>query len=124
MLLHHRLVTLIQILDREDYRFVRSQDLRIEVEFRRKRMRIYRAALRGLAAEIWKSHQAQISNVTAAGAWDRYLPVVFKTATSFASVGKLWMAGILVSCRMPVPFDLARTRERLENFLTAPLVSA
>lgn len=119
-----RLGTLIRMLDPEDYRYIGTQDSGIEARFRRRRMKIYRRALRGIASDALGSYQAQLSNINAAGAWRRYPRLVGRTASSFVAIGKLWMAGTLFRFRLPVPVDLTAQRDRLEKFLALEAPSA
>jgi hypothetical protein len=120
---NERLGLLIRILDPEDYQYIRAYDFRIEARFRRERMRIYRGELRNLASDALRSYRTRLSNINAAGRWGAYPGLVMSTASTFSSIGKLWLAGALFQMRLPVMVDVAAHRERLNNFLTAEALS-
>ena len=111
--------TLIRLLDPEDYRFVRTQDPTMESRFRRERMKIYRGGLRAVARYAAQSYHARLANLSSAGMWRAYPSLLLSTASSFFSIGKLWMAGALFRLRLPVVVDVAAQRERLRQFLTS-----
>src|SRR5690348_14784906 len=121
---NERLGLLIRMLDPEDYRFIAAFDLRTEIHFRRKRMKIYRGELREIAGEALRSYRAGLSNINAAGRWSAYPDLVWNTLGAFSSIATLWMAGSLFRLRLPVMFDVAARRERLQRFLTDETRSA
>ncbi|GEM_PF-4236129 len=106
------------MLDPEDYRYIRAYDFRIESRLRRKRMTIYRCALKKLAAEVWESYQVRLSDMNAAGCWVAYPRLALSTASMFNSLVKLWMASVLFGFRLPVAVNLAAQRDRLQRFLS------
>lgn len=120
---NERLSLLIRILDPEDYRYIRAHDFRTEARFRRERMKIYRGELRNIASEAVRSYQTRLSNINSAAQWAAYPGLVWSTASTFSSIGKLWVAGALFRVRLPVMVDVAAQRERLQRFLTAEALS-
>ena len=115
---NERLGLLIRMLDPEDYRFVACYDFRTESRFRRERMRIYRGELRSIVMDAIRSHHAGLANINAAGRWSSYPSLVLGTMSALLCIGKLWAAGALFGLRLPVLFDLAAQRERLQSLLS------
>ena len=120
-----RLALLIHILDPEDYRYIGDHDLRAEARFRQERVRVFREGLCDLSRDILDSFQERLANLNAAGRWSAYPGLVLHTASMFASVAKLWVAGTLFAIRFPMIVNLVAQRERLQGFLnteaSAPL---
>jgi|SRR5579883_1518121 len=119
-----QLQLLMRLLDPEDYRYIRAHDMRVEIRFRRRRMKIYGQALRAVARGAKESYHSRLANLSAAGAWDRYFGLLMSTGFSFAAIAKLWLAGMLFRFRLPVLVDLAAQRDRLERFLAVQAPSA
>jgi hypothetical protein len=114
-----RLNLFVQILDREDYGFLRSLDARRERQFRRDRIRIFRRELRAIANQSRDLFRVRRSNLSAAGRWGGYWPLAMETAGTYLAIGKLWTAGMLLAWRMPEWVNASRNANLLRRYVTS-----
>ncbi len=114
-----RLNLFVQILDREDYGYLRSLDARRERQFRRYRIRIFRRELRAIANQTAGLFRIRRRNLAAAGKWGAYWPLTKETAGTFVAIAKLWTAGTLVAWRMPEWIDAGRSADLLLRYVTS-----
>jgi hypothetical protein len=114
-----RLALFVQILDPEDYGFLRSLDAHRERTFRRDRVRIFRRELRVITKDAAKLFRVRRLNLAKAGRWDNYVPLLGETAGGFWAIGKLWLAGTLLAWRIPMIVDAARNADRLARLVTS-----
>ena len=119
-----RLNLFVQILDREDYGFLRSLDARREQQFRRDRIRIFRRELRAIANQARGLFRVRRSNLAAAGRWGDYVPLTMEAAGTYVAIGKLWTAGTLLAWRMPEWVDAGRNANLLRRYVTSPEFSS
>ena len=119
-----RLGLFVQILDPEDYGFLRSINADAERKFRQDRLRIFRKELRVIAVDYVKLYLERTSNLAAAGRWQAYAPLALETTAGFAAIAKLWAAGTLFAWRMPMVVDAARSAERLARVITSEKFSS
>ncbi len=113
-----RLGLVVQILDLEDYGFLRSLDARRERTFRRGRIRIFRRELRVITEDAAKLFRVRRLNLAKAGRWNDYVPLLGETAGGFWALGQLWLAGTLLAWRIPVVLDAPRSADRLARLVT------
>jgi hypothetical protein len=113
-----RLDLFVQILDPEDYGFIRSLDARRERTFRRDRVRIFRRELRVIVTDAANLFRIRRHNLARAGRWNDYIPLLGETAGGFWAIGKLWLAGTLLAWRIPMVVNGNRSAERLARLVT------
>jgi hypothetical protein len=113
-----RLDLFVQILDPEDYGFMRSLDAGRERTFRRDRVRIFRRELRVIAVDATNLFRVRRLNLAKAGRWNDYFPLIGETAGGFWAIGKLWIAGTLLDWRIPIMMNGVRSADRLARLVT------
>ena len=118
-----RLHLFVHILDPEDYDFVRIRAPRLERQFRRDRMQIFRTELRAIARDAARLHRERASNLAAAGRWGDYPALLAEKIAMRAALAKLSLAGALFAWRLPLVIDAARSANRVLTLVSSQELS-